>query len=332
MGNDTGGGLCQFVIDSHPERIGRLVLTNCDAFDKFPPFPFTAVFALLRGPISIKTLFTMMGLTPLRHSPLGFGLLLNDPDPELTKSWVTPCREDTRICRNLAELLRHVAATDLTDVSTRFPQFTKPVTLVWGMRDRCFTPSLARRMAALFPNATMIEVPGAKDLCCPGQPFGSRRRDRDGWRAAWRGAALSTPVLVACRQAGVALLAVLVPMAILAAPRARADSALSALVDALAERLEIAEPVAAYKWSAHGDIEDPVRVEQEMATLREDAAVGANRPGLRRSGLRRPDQRHRSHRVPPVRGLEARPRPPTIGCRWPRGSIGVSNGDRHTEH
>jgi chorismate mutase len=72
-----------------------------------------------------------------------------------------------------------------------------------------------------------------------------------------------------CRQAG---LAVLVLIAILVAPRASADSALSALVDALAERLEIAEPVAAYKWSAHGDIEDPARVEQELATLREDAA------------------------------------------------------------
>ena len=50
VGNDTGGGLCQFVIDAHPEVVGRLVLTNCDAFDKFPPFPFTLVFALLRGP------------------------------------------------------------------------------------------------------------------------------------------------------------------------------------------------------------------------------------------------------------------------------------------
>ena len=49
VGNDTGGGLCQFVIDAHPEAVGRLVLTNCDAFDKFPPFPFTLVFALLRG-------------------------------------------------------------------------------------------------------------------------------------------------------------------------------------------------------------------------------------------------------------------------------------------
>ena len=40
VGNDTGGALCQFLIDSDQSRIGRLVLTNCDAFDKFPPPPF----------------------------------------------------------------------------------------------------------------------------------------------------------------------------------------------------------------------------------------------------------------------------------------------------
>ena len=45
VGNDTGGGLCQFVVDAHPDVVGRLVLTNCDAFDKFPPFPFTVVFS-----------------------------------------------------------------------------------------------------------------------------------------------------------------------------------------------------------------------------------------------------------------------------------------------
>ena len=76
VGNDTGGGLCQMVVDEYPDRIGRLVLTNCDAFDKFPPFPFTVVFGLLRGPISIKALFEQMRFKALRHSPLGFGLLI----------------------------------------------------------------------------------------------------------------------------------------------------------------------------------------------------------------------------------------------------------------
>src|SRR5262249_29099708 len=33
VGNDTGGALCQYLIDADHSRIGRLVLTNCDAFD-----------------------------------------------------------------------------------------------------------------------------------------------------------------------------------------------------------------------------------------------------------------------------------------------------------
>jgi pimeloyl-ACP methyl ester carboxylesterase len=161
VGNDTGGGLCQLVIDAYPDRVRRLVLTNCDAFDKFPPFPFNAVFALLRGPVSIKLLFEQMRIKALRHSPLGFGLLVH-PDPALTASWLEPARTDVRIRRDLARLLRNVAKTDLTDVATRLPRFTKPVTLVWGQRDRAFTPSLGRRLAALFPNSTLIEVPDAR--------------------------------------------------------------------------------------------------------------------------------------------------------------------------
>jgi pimeloyl-ACP methyl ester carboxylesterase len=161
VGNDSGGGLCQFVIDAHPGRVGRLVLTNCDAFDKFPPFPFTVVFALLRNAKSVKAMATLMRLRLLRHSPLAYGLLATRPDAELTASWIEPCRTDPRIARDLAEQMRHIAVTDLTEVSTRFARFTKPVTLVWGTRDRCFRPSLAKRLSAQFPDSALIEIPGA---------------------------------------------------------------------------------------------------------------------------------------------------------------------------
>jgi pimeloyl-ACP methyl ester carboxylesterase len=170
VGSDTGGGLCQLTIDAYPDHVGRVVLTNCDAFDKFPPFPFDVVFALLRGPMSIKTLFATMRLKVLRNSPLGFGLLVRHPDPVLTASWLRPCRTDSRICRDLARLLRHVAATDLTDVATRLPRFTKPVTLVWGQADRCFTPSLGRRLAEQFSHSTLIEVPDAKTFVALDDP------------------------------------------------------------------------------------------------------------------------------------------------------------------
>jgi pimeloyl-ACP methyl ester carboxylesterase len=170
VGNDSGGGLCQFVIDAHPERVGRVVLTNCDAFDKFPPFPFTVVFALLRGPKTIAAAAALMRLRLIRHSPFGYGLLVNDPDPDLTASWLEPARAERGIRRDLAAQLRHIAASELTDVSRRFARFTKPVTVLWGMRDRVFKPSLAKRLAAQFPNSTMIEVPEAKTFVALDDP------------------------------------------------------------------------------------------------------------------------------------------------------------------
>ena len=170
VGSDTGGGLCQLVVDAYPDRIGRLVLTNCDAFDECPPYPFDVAFGVLRGPITIKALMGPLRLRALRHSSLGYGLLINQPDPRLTAAWLQPCLNDSRICRDLAALLRQVAKTDLTDVATRLPRFDKPVTLVWGQLDRCFSPSLGRRLAEVFSNAKLIEVPDAKTFVSLDKP------------------------------------------------------------------------------------------------------------------------------------------------------------------
>jgi pimeloyl-ACP methyl ester carboxylesterase len=170
VGSDTGGGLCQLAVDARSDRVGRLVLTNCDAFEQCPPFPFDKVFGLLRGPISIKALMGPMRLAALRNSALGFGLLISRPDRQLTAEWIAPCLNDIRIRRDLAALLRQIAVTDLTDVATRLTRFDKPVTLVWGQDDRVFKPSLGRRLAAVFPNAKLIEVPGSRTFVSLDQP------------------------------------------------------------------------------------------------------------------------------------------------------------------
>jgi chorismate mutase len=67
----------------------------------------------------------------------------------------------------------------------------------------------------------------------------------------------------------------IVGLAILVASPARADDAspLTELVDAAAQRLQIAEPVAAVKWTTHGAIEDRDRVEQELAKMAADASA-----------------------------------------------------------
>src|ERR1700733_3173882 len=79
VGSDTGGGICQLAIDARSDRVGGLGLPNCASSDQCPPFPFDAVFSLLRGPISIKALMGPMRLAALRNSALGFGFLFNPP-------------------------------------------------------------------------------------------------------------------------------------------------------------------------------------------------------------------------------------------------------------
>jgi len=59
------------------------------------------------------------------------------------------------------------------------------------------------------------------------------------------------------------------------APQVRADSTspLIELVGVAAQRLQVAEPVAAAKWSRHGAIEDPGRVAQELAKVGAEATA-----------------------------------------------------------
>src|SRR5688500_16137226 len=40
VGNDSGGAVTQMLVTNDASRIGRLVLTNCVAFEKFPPGVF----------------------------------------------------------------------------------------------------------------------------------------------------------------------------------------------------------------------------------------------------------------------------------------------------
>ncbi|WP_173079409.1 alpha/beta fold hydrolase [Phytohabitans rumicis] len=163
VGNDTGGALCQFLIDTDHSRVGRLVLTNCDAFDQFPPAPFGLIVKLGRRPAVLRAMMETLRLKALRHSMLGFGGLVRDPlDPALTRRWITPSLTDPAVRRDTAKFLRRVDPKDLLDVSTRLHDFPKPVRLVWGAADPFFDIGLAQRLRDAFTDATLVEIAGGR--------------------------------------------------------------------------------------------------------------------------------------------------------------------------
>jgi pimeloyl-ACP methyl ester carboxylesterase len=158
VGNDTGGALCQFIVDTDASRIGRLVLTNCDGFDVFPPTPFKPVFALLRSERRAKFLAGQMRPRVLRHSWLGFGLLAKNLPADLTRSWIEPARTDPGVRNDAVRFLRAVEPRELLDLSTRLDRFDGPVSIVWGAADHAFTTKLGKRLQQAFSDATFVPV------------------------------------------------------------------------------------------------------------------------------------------------------------------------------
>lgn len=163
VANDSGGAITQFLLDTDTARVGRVVLTNCDAFDVFPPFPFDVLFAQGGRPRVLRATLAPMRVRALRHSPLGFGLLVRKPlDAALTRRWVMPCLTDDDVLRDTAAFVGAVDGAELLDVSTRLHRVDVPVLLVWGAADRFFKVELARRLRDTFPDARLVEVPGGR--------------------------------------------------------------------------------------------------------------------------------------------------------------------------
>ncbi|MDQ6835559.1 MAG: alpha/beta hydrolase [Actinomycetota bacterium] len=163
VGNDTGGAICQFLLDRDPSRIGRVVLTNCDAFDNFPPAPFATLFKAFRSATAIRALLAPMRATAVRHSAAGFGLLVESPlNAAQTRAWVQPCLSDAGVRDDVARFAQAVDPQDLLAVSDRLGAFDGPGLLVWGAADRFFKLEFARRLCDVFARGRLIEIAGGR--------------------------------------------------------------------------------------------------------------------------------------------------------------------------
>jgi pimeloyl-ACP methyl ester carboxylesterase len=169
VGNDTGGAICQFVIDEQPDRIARLVLTNCDAFDQFPPAPFSVIHPMKRVPGLVTAVLATMRLRIGRR--IGFDALTHTDMPdELLRSWCEPCLTDARIRRDTLAFLRAVKPADLVDVATRLPRYPGPVLLTWAPADRFFKLTFGERLRDTFTDARLVEIDEARTFVPIDQP------------------------------------------------------------------------------------------------------------------------------------------------------------------
>jgi pimeloyl-ACP methyl ester carboxylesterase len=159
VGNDTGGAVCQIVAVNHPERLARLVLTPCDAYENFLPPAFRPLQALAWLPGAIFAITQLMRLRAVRRRPLAYGWLAKQGiDDDLSDSWLRPALSSRSVRREIASVLKGISKRYTLEAAERFSGFAKPVLIVWAPEDRFFKLTYCERLAGAFPDARLERI------------------------------------------------------------------------------------------------------------------------------------------------------------------------------
>ena len=157
VGNDTGGAICQIVVARHPERLGGLVLTTCDALENFLPPVFRPLQYAARLPGFVWTLAQPFRLQVARRAFLAT-VAKRRTRPEVLTSFSTPLVRDPAVRHDTAKVLRGISNKHTLDAALSFPSFRKPVAIAWTEKDPFFPLSYGERLQRSFPDATLEAV------------------------------------------------------------------------------------------------------------------------------------------------------------------------------
>jgi pimeloyl-ACP methyl ester carboxylesterase len=169
VGNDSGGAMSQVLVTRHPERIGRLVLTNCDTHENFPPGIFKAmppIAALPGGRAVLAAPFRIPALARAAFRPFSRTSI----PPELVASWMAPGLHDPGVKRDAKKVTAGMNKRYTLEAAEKLRGSDLPILLTWAPGDKFFPISYAERLAGEAGNARIVQIPDAKTFVPLDQP------------------------------------------------------------------------------------------------------------------------------------------------------------------
>jgi pimeloyl-ACP methyl ester carboxylesterase len=171
VANDTGGAIAQITAANHPQRIGRLALTNCDAFENFLPPAFRPLQWAARVPGMLTGMMQGMRLAPMRRLPMAYGRLIKrDFRGAPTREWVEPFLSDGGVRRDTVKVLKGIDPKYTFEAAEKLRSFERPAMLAWAVEDRFFKLSYAERLAETIPGARLERIEDSYTFVPEDQP------------------------------------------------------------------------------------------------------------------------------------------------------------------
>jgi pimeloyl-ACP methyl ester carboxylesterase len=169
VGNDSGGAMSQVLVTTHPERIGRLVLTNCDTHENFPPGIFKAMPPLAKLPGGMFLLSAPFRIGAVARRAFAPFAKTKIPD-ELIASWMKPANSDSGVMRDAAKVTAGMNKRHTLAAAEKLRDSQLPILLTWAPGDKYFPIGYAERLQSEAGNAKLVRIEGAKTFVALDQP------------------------------------------------------------------------------------------------------------------------------------------------------------------
>jgi pimeloyl-ACP methyl ester carboxylesterase len=171
VANDTGGAVSQVLVGSYPERIGRLVLTSCDAFEKFPPTPQKYLLHVARSRALMWVVTSTLRFGLVQRLPTAYGFVTSEPmPPEIMRSFTLPMRQNPGVRRDIRRMLRAVDNRYTFEAAVRLSSFDRPALVLWAENDKIFPRHHGKRLAKLLPRGEFQIVANCRTFIPEEQP------------------------------------------------------------------------------------------------------------------------------------------------------------------
>jgi pimeloyl-ACP methyl ester carboxylesterase len=178
--NDWGGPQL-LVSEGLDERIGRLVITSCEAFDNVPPgLPGRVLGLAAAVPGGLNALAQPLRIRPLRRLPVAFGWMAKRPVPrEIIDGWLRILLGRRGSRRDLLKYIRAGDGDALIGAAEALRGFDRPALVAWAAEDRVMPPEHGRRLAELLPHGKLVEIADSYTLIPVDQPAALARAIRE---------------------------------------------------------------------------------------------------------------------------------------------------------
>jgi pimeloyl-ACP methyl ester carboxylesterase len=171
VANDTGGAVAQALVGRHPERIARLVLTSCDAFEKFPPTPQKYLEVMARSRLLTWIVAYTARFKVIQRLPTAYGFVTSRPMPvDVMRSFTDPIRRIPGVRRDFRRMLRAVDTKYTFEAAARLATFDKPALVLWAENDKIFPREHGRRLAELLPQGKFELIANSRTFIPEDQP------------------------------------------------------------------------------------------------------------------------------------------------------------------